>query len=189
MSGKSYLPVLGDRGCPARHRLILPLRCPRGGLPQPRRLGGRWRHPTGGLPSLPPAAHAFSFDSAPYPPNPLPQRGRGRFLVFLCKGLRPLHPRGWMGRGTGSTCVSATRRGLALFAACRPLPLALILPPIPPPPSPAGKGEIFSFLMQGASPLASPVLDRLRRLQNLPSRCPVQGEPEVRQKTDRIAFL
>ena len=32
MSGKSYLPVLGDRGCPARHRLILPLRCPRGGL-------------------------------------------------------------------------------------------------------------------------------------------------------------
>ena len=31
MSGKSYLPVLGDRGCPARHRLILPLRCP-GGL-------------------------------------------------------------------------------------------------------------------------------------------------------------
>ena len=30
------------------------------------------------------------------------------------------------------------------------------LPPIPPPPSPAGKGEIFCFLMQGASPLASP---------------------------------
>ena len=105
------MPVLGDRGCPARHRLILPLRCPRGGLPQPRRLGGRWRHPAGGLPSLPPAAHAFSFDSAPYPPSPLPRRGRGRFLVFLCKGLRPLHPRGWMGRGTGSTCVSATRRG------------------------------------------------------------------------------
>ena len=33
MSGKSYLPVLGDRGCPARHRLILPLRCPRGACP------------------------------------------------------------------------------------------------------------------------------------------------------------
>ena len=31
---------------------------------------------------------------APYPPDPLPRRGRGRLLVFLCKGLRPLHPRG-----------------------------------------------------------------------------------------------
>ena len=46
---------------------------------------------------------------------------------------------------------------------CRPtLPLALILPPSPQPPSPPGKGENFSFLMQGASPLASPGLDRLR---------------------------
>ena len=75
MSGKSYLPVLGDRGCPARHRLILPLRCLRGGLP-----------------SLPPAAHAFSFDSAPYPPAPLPRRGRGRFFSLFRRGLRPRHP-------------------------------------------------------------------------------------------------
>ena len=29
--------------------------------------------------------------------------------------------------------------------------------------------------MQGASPLASPALDRLRHLQNLPSRCPAGG--------------
>ena len=42
--------------------------------------------------------------SAPIPPTPFPA-GRGRFWFFLCKGLRPLHPRGWMGRGTGSTCV------------------------------------------------------------------------------------
>ena len=28
----------------------------------------------------------------PSPPTPFPA-GRGRFLVFLCKGLRPLHPR------------------------------------------------------------------------------------------------
>ena len=41
------------------------------------------------LPALP-----LDFFSAPYPPAPLPRWGRGRFFVFLCKGLRPLHPRG-----------------------------------------------------------------------------------------------
>ena len=94
----------------------------------------------GGLPSLPPAAHAFSFDSAPYPPSPrsqsdLPRRGRGRFLVFLCKGLRPLHPRGWMGRGTGSTCVSATPRGACPLCRTSSLPSPSFLPPSPRPPS------------------------------------------------------
>ena len=39
------------------------------------------------LPTLPLACFA-----APIPPAPFPA-GRGRFLVFLCKGLRPLHPR------------------------------------------------------------------------------------------------
>ena len=38
---------------------------------------------------------------APYPPDPLPRRGRGRFIVILCKGLRPLHPRGLNPGGTG----------------------------------------------------------------------------------------
>ena len=41
------------------------------------------------LPILP-----LAYLSAPIPPTPFPA-GRGRFLVFLCKGLRPLHPRGW----------------------------------------------------------------------------------------------
>ena len=34
------------------------------------------------------------------------------------------------------------------------LPLACFAAPIPLPPFPAGRGEIFSFLMQGAKPLA-----------------------------------
>ena len=38
------------------------------------------------------------------------------------------------------------------------LPLPSFLPPSPQPPSPPGKGENHSFLMQGASPLASPGL-------------------------------
>ncbi len=52
------------------------------------------RNPAGGLPSLSPASPAFSFLFCPHPPDPLPLRGRGRLKVFLCKGLRPLHPRG-----------------------------------------------------------------------------------------------
>ena len=49
------------------------------------------------------------FVFAPYPPSPrsqsaLPRRGRGRPRLFSCKGLRPLHPRGWMGHGTGFAC-------------------------------------------------------------------------------------
>ena len=106
----------------------------------------------GGLPSLPPPYPAFSLLTCPHPPIPLPQRGRGRFLVFLCKGLRPLHPRGWMGRGTGSTCVSATPAGgLALFVArcpCLPLPFC----PPSPDPLPGGKGETISLFRRGLRP-------------------------------------
>ena len=63
-------------------------------LPARRASGGRQRCPAGGLPALPPANPAFRFLFCPHPPSPLPRWGRGRFFVFLCKGLRPLHPRG-----------------------------------------------------------------------------------------------
>ena len=57
--------------------------------------GGANRALAGGLPSLLPAYPAFSLFFCPLsPPSPLPRWGRGRFFVFLCKGLRPLHPRG-----------------------------------------------------------------------------------------------
>ena len=74
--------------------------------------GARITRPAGGLPGWLPADLAAAVPSggacllcrlptlplvcfiAPYPPSPLPLRGRGRFFVFLCKGLRPLHPRG-----------------------------------------------------------------------------------------------
>ena len=48
---------------------------------------------------------------------------------------------------------------LAFFAACLPCLQFIFCPLSPRPPSPAGKGEIFSFLMQGASPLAFPGLN------------------------------
>ena len=56
----------------------------------------------GGLPSLSPAHPAFSFISFPYPPDPHPPWGRGRILVFLYKGLRPLHPPGLNPGGIGA---------------------------------------------------------------------------------------
>ena len=127
------------------------------------------------LPILP-----LTYFLAPIPPPPFPA-GRGRFLVFLCKGLRPLHPRSWTGRGTGSVSVGGARRGACPLGRRFALPprypvgggvpswspaypaFSLLLCPHPPyPPSPPGKGEIFSFLMQGASPLASPELDGAR---------------------------
>ncbi len=128
----------------------------------------------GGLPSLSPARPAFSSISFPYPPDPLPG-GKGENLVFLCKGLRPLHPPGaepgrHLGRGANHAPGGGRRFrspvNLAVpesaGAACLPcrrlvLPLALFLSPRPP--SPVGKGENFSFLMQGAAPLAFPGLN------------------------------
>ena len=58
-----------------RHLQSLPLWCPQGGLP-----------------SLSPAYPAFSFFFAPYPPNPLPRRGRGKLFSLFRRGLRPRHP-------------------------------------------------------------------------------------------------
>ena len=39
-----------------------------------------------------PADLAVSFVSAPYPPDPLPRWGRGRFFSLFRRGLRPRHP-------------------------------------------------------------------------------------------------
>ena len=78
--------------------------------PEPGRHWGRGRivHPAEGVRSLSPAAPAFSLLSCLHPPTPFPA-GRGRIIVFLCKGLRPLHPQGWAGRGT------CTTKGFCLF--------------------------------------------------------------------------
>ena len=83
------------------------------------------------------------------PPFP---SGRG-LLVFICKGLRPLHPRARAESGTGCTCVAGTQRGACPAGRRLTLPLALFLAPIPPPPlPPPGKGESQSLFRRGLRP-------------------------------------
>ncbi len=63
---------------------------------------------------------------------------------------------------------SLANPAFSLFS-CPPSPKGKDIPPAPLPLR--GRGRFFCFLMQGASPLASPALDRLRHLQNLPLWC------------------
>ena len=56
---------------------------------------------------------------APYPPSPFPT-GEGGFLVFLCKGLRPLHPRWLNPGGTYSPCQAKHPAGAGFLP--RPTP-------------------------------------------------------------------
>ncbi len=74
--------VTGVGVCPVGCRLTLPL----------------W-YPAGGVPALSPANPAFSLLCCPHPPARarralFPSGEGGDFFVFLCKGLRPLHPQG-----------------------------------------------------------------------------------------------
>ena len=59
---------------------------------------GRTTRPAGGLPALSPSYPAFRLLFCPHPPDPRSQSalpgGKGGLKVILCKGLRPLHPRG-----------------------------------------------------------------------------------------------
>ena len=67
--------------------------------------------------------------------------------------------------------------GACLFGRLPPLPLAFFVAPIPPTPFPAGEGGDQGYFMQGASPLASPALNRLRHRLNLRSRYPAGDCP------------
>ena len=155
----------------------------------------------GGLRFRSPACPAFSFDFAPYPPSPLPRRGRGRPRLFHARGFAPCIPSikplaaqaepekqapgGGLPPALPVDPVAVVLTGGAcLFGRLPPLPLAFFVAPIPPAPFPGGEGGDQGYFMQGASPLASPAFDRLRHLQTLPCRYPgteplaAQAEPE-----------
>ena len=141
--------------------------------------GGRGAPASGGgfFPSLSPAAPAFRLLFCPYPPAPLPS-GKGETKVILCKGLRPLHPRGLNPGGTGEGRRLTRRRGAE--AGCynkfeessggsgglfQESPGAS-LPPSPRPAlaerSSQREGGDFWFISPGAGAPGTPALNRLR---------------------------
>ena len=71
-----------------------------GGLPRAALDAGGSDTSTVGLTGWLPVYLPLACFSAPIPSAPFPA-GRGRIIVFSCKGLRPLHPRGWEGSDTG----------------------------------------------------------------------------------------
>ena len=65
---------------------------------------------------LPPLPVALLLPPSPRPPS---QREGGDYK-FFCRGLRPLHPGVWTGRGTGSASIGDTRRGACVLVAGSP---------------------------------------------------------------------
>ena len=126
----------------------------------------------GCLPPLP-----LAYFAAPIPPSPFPA-GRGRLRLFYARGFAPCIPGAGWDAALGLLAESGLWRGLlflppadsALQVPSGGLPslspadaaFSLLSRPHPPNPLPGGKGEIFSFLMQGALPLASPGLGGTR---------------------------
>ena len=121
--------------------------------------GGRGRTAcsVGDVLSLSPVATAFRLLFCPLSPRPrsqsaLPRRGRGRFIVILCKGLRPLHPRGLNPRGTG-VGASHVRSGRLAPASSARRALSFASAPYPPDPLPRrGRGRFLVYFAGGSAP-------------------------------------
>ena len=122
------------------------------------------------------------------PPSPLPPfpAGRGSFSLSYARGFAPCIPGAEPGRHWLSLRGRCPAGGWLFRFPDLP---AVAVPFCPHPPSPRsqsalplrGRGEIFSFLMQGASPLASPGAEPGRRGLNLRWRCPAGACPSGRR--------
>ena len=115
----------------------------------------------------PPALPLVCF-YAPIPPTPFPA-GRGGLKVFLCKGLRPLHPQGLTRTAQAFLVESGFRRGaqgggrpptlpcrnpaggLPFWSPASPA-FSFVSAPIPPPPFPAGRGRFKVYFAGGYRP-------------------------------------
>ena len=151
----------------------------------------------GRLPPLP-----LAFFVAPYPPSPLPRRGRGRPRLFHARGFAPCIPsikpfaaqaepeKQAPGGGLPPALPADPAAVMLAWAACLfgrlpALPLVFDSAPYPPSPLPRrGRGETLRLFCRGLPPPAPRALNRLRHLQTLPCRYPgteslaAQAEPE-----------
>ena len=117
-------------------------------------------YPGGGVPALSPPSPALACFPAPYPPSPLPRRGRGRPKVYFAEGYRPRHPCTEPPAALTVPSSAVPGRGACLLCRLPPLPFRhpqgglpfsspaypafglLSCPLSPRPPSPVGKGEL-----------------------------------------------
>ena len=166
-----WYPVGG--ACPRRHLLFLPLWYPEGGLPTaalaipatvvpggglapggtcyPCHCGTLW----GACPLCHPPTLPLVCLFAPYPPNPLPRRGRGRFFCFLMQGASPLaSPAFNRLRHLQSLPLWYPVGGLPSLPPAYPAFGLISCPLSPQPPSPAGKGENITLFRRGLRPPA-----------------------------------
>ena len=161
----------------------------------------------GGLPSLPPAYPAFTFFPAPFPPSPLPRRGRGGPRLFHARGFAPCIPatepaRHWFALplwktqwgGLPRRCRRGGRQrypaGACPVGRLPTLPLACFPAPYPPSPLPRwGRGRPKVYFAGGFAP-GTPAFNRLRHSQSLPSRYPKWGfascEAGLRRRSDTL---
>ena len=86
---------------------------------------------------------------SPRPPSP---PGKGETKVFLCKGLRPLHPRGLRPGGAGERRNARARRGHNGFGRRICQPYQCFPAPIPPTPFPTGRGRLLVYFAGGWRP-------------------------------------
>ena len=89
---------------------------------------------------------------APYPPDPLPRRGRGSPRLFHARGCAPCIPGVEPGRHRSRGRIARWRSGLPSLSPAYPAFSLLSCPLSPQPPSPAGKGETQSLFRRGRSP-------------------------------------
>ena len=119
-----------------------------------------------------------------------PRPSRKRHGLHLRCGC----PAGGLARQVGgSASIGGAQRVVCPAGRRLTLPLALFLSPIPPHPRsqsalPVGKGA-FSFLMQGASPLASPRPSRKRHGLHLRCGCPAGGLPGRSPGRPALSFI
>ena len=154
------------------------------------------------MPSLSPVNPAFSLRSFPHPPDPRSQSalpgGKGEIFLFsYARGFAPCIPgtepeaaleQGGEPRARRGACLPCCRLTLpfqkpqgrlAFFVAHQPCLQLTFFPPSPDPRSqsalPRREGGDFCFLMQGASPLASPGLSRKRHWNRGANHAPGGG--------------